>query len=254
MEAETIQKTREIPKIHKSRGNFINCLIVALLAVSVAFVSCEKNNNRETGPALVSRMIISGTTVVYSYDAQNRITSVNINGTTYTITYPSANAIRIVSGGKEDAITLNNDGLITNFLSSYGYEYVWEYENGYLKKMCELGGYAWVNEYSWVNGCLKSELMTEGAQLGRSAYYSYSSIPDKQTNISLWSPPCNNELGVLIPASCFGKSSPYLLSEEEINPGETAKYRYETDTKGYVTNVYREVNGDESLWLEIQYK
>ena len=41
MEAETIQKTRESRKIHKSKRNIVMMVCFALLAV---FSGCEKNN------------------------------------------------------------------------------------------------------------------------------------------------------------------------------------------------------------------
>ena len=267
--------------------------------IFVACKKDNDDDDDDNNSGLVSRIIYTNWyTYDYRYDAQNRISSIHVsrNGNEFDInyTYPSANTIRYTMGEEPFIFvytaTLDKDGRIIKIntpdficVDNFYYlgddqwgdaflnvEYVFEYENSYLTKVTEVGlvnseDYTenYVNSttnYVWENGNLKSEQWryTNG---DTSTYtYSYGTIPDKETNISIWSRPTFNYFSpaacLCFPAKCFGKRSQSLISQEVIPNGATIKYRFVTNAKGYVTQMYSNTwdSEKESLWIQVQYK
>jgi len=194
--------------------------------------------------------------IYFTYDAQNRLTSVNWDGNYYTITYPSSNSIRVIMEGTEFMYTLNNDGNIVKCCVE-GECWNYEYENGYLKRELHDNGDYIIN-YIWENGNLKSK-----QEDGYSTTYSYGSTPYKEANIAPYSlPPSgfleegDSYLNFILPKAYFGKQSKNLVTSKNTNIpyGDNATYRYQTNSDGYVTKVYTDWGWGEELRFEIRYK
>ena len=214
--------------------------------VDVAINVTQMANSSTPTLKLVSRITLSeyGRTADFTYDAQNRLSSIDFVGQTIVpITYPTANTMRAVYEGEEWGYNLNNDGYITNMFVDGENLGALEYENGYLKKI--------VNDiYTWEDGNLKS------ISGGYSMTYTYSTIPYKAISIApfLVTPWMDDELHGFFPSVCFGKKSKYLVASETYN-GQRTDYRYELDANGYVTKIYKKIDGGtEKLLCEIKYK
>jgi len=216
--------------------------------VDVAINVTQMANSSTPTLKLVSSILVYGGEVStnFTYDAQNRLSSIDFGYTVVQITYPSANTLRAIFEGEEWIFTLNNDGHIVKMKYPDGNEELYEYENGYLKKT--EGSINWI----WENGNLKSVQWDGGGWT-----FSYNATISKETNIAPWTTPM---LGVggfyegfyaYFPSAYFGKSSKNLVSS--VNGRGT--YRYETNLDGYVTKVYEKLDGSaEKLLCEIQYK
>ena len=256
------------------------------MILMTVFVACDKNgddnSNNPNNPSnpnnpnnpdnpnnptvkLVSYIIINGDILNYNYDAQNRLTSAvfHNNDTLATYTYVSANTIHVVWEGKKRILTLNSDGYIIKDQTNHG-DYLFEYENDYLKKSSynNNGKEESSSNFVWENGNLISEqYKDEFGSVIRTETYSYGTIPYKATNISPCAMPMM-EYDWILPTSYFGKRTPqYLVSSIVINSiyeyenGKSSSYRYETNANGYVTKVYvKEDTQEEELWYEIKYK
>lgn len=250
-------------------------LMTAIVAMVMIFSACERENYEEvdsendTGggggggenkQALVSSIfdMAGEETISFTYDAQNRLSSVNWDdGDNIIFTYPSNNSIRVIMWGSEYMFTLNNDGYIVKCCAE-GECWNYEYENGYLKREVYDNGNYIVN-YTWENGNLKSRQDNEGYY----RTYSYGTTPYKEANIAPYSLPPASFLDegdmyihAILPKAYFGKRSKYLITSKNTNmPYDfNAKYRYQTNSDGYVTKVYWELEGEEDLRFEIQYK
>jgi transglutaminase/protease-like cytokinesis protein 3 len=190
-------------------------------------------------------------TITFMYDAQNRLSSVNWGGDNGTISYPSNNSIRVIMWGSEYMFTLNNDGYIVKCCVE-GECWNYEYENGYLKReVYDDGGYI---NYTWENGNLKSRQDSDGY----STTYTYGATPYKKANIAPYSLPPSSLLEegdmmiyFILPEAYFGKRSKNLLTSVSTY---NTKYRYQTNSDGYVTKVYSDWGEGEELRFEIRYK
>jgi len=203
-----------------------------------------------------------GAPIFYTYNTENRLSSINCGGNIVTITYPSANTIIATDNdpiyGEEYVFTLNNDGYVVKIKRSSGFEEYYEYEKGYLIK-----GGGGVANCTWVNGNLMS---VQYENYDDTHTYSYGTIPSKKTNIASWTTPMSiiGDGGEFcyhyFPSAYFGKSSKNLVSSEIRNGNIQNVYRYETNNDGYITKIYNtmtlieEGETHEVLWCEIQYK
>lgn len=244
----------------------ISILLAIMLIAMVGFVSCSKddddkkndpndtnNGSNEQTSNMEIRVTENGEgTVVYKFDAQNRLTSINTSQKVMAVTYPSTNTIRFALYSTNDAFlyTLNDDGhVVREYLASENWTLEYEYDNGYLKKMREN---ATTITCTWENGNLKSQ------QSGTDTYtYSYGTILDKGNIIAPWMWSIRFDEFVL-PIALLGKTSQYLVSSVTFTSSGGNKqinYRYETDTSGRVTKVYKQENGGaEKPYMEIQYR
>jgi hypothetical protein len=210
-------------------------------------------------PVLVSRIKRYGLQPVdFVYDAQNRLSSIKYESEhIITITYPSTNTIIANDGYEEYVFTLNNDGYVVKIKRSSGFEELFEYENGYLKKGTGDGGGG--ANCIWENGNLKSVQLEN---YGETFTYSYNTNLSKLANISSWTTPMlvigdgGEFFYHFFPSAYFGKSSKNLVSSVSRN-GNLQNCRYETNTDGYVTKVYYTDYDDlsqEHIEFEIYYK
>ena len=243
------------------KKGILNYFVIAVFALSAAFTSCDKNNDDDnkgnSDIALVSRILLYGEIPYdFTYDAQNRLSSIDFGYTVVPITYPSANTMVAIFLEKEFVFTLNNDGNIVKMRDPDGYEYLYEYKNGYLVKATEG---SWETNWIWENENLISVPWEGGGET-----YTYSTILSKETNIAPWTTPMllicghGDAFYTFFPAIYFGKSSKYLVSSA-IRDDDQREYRYETNADGYVTKVYEpRVDDDGNTWenllYEIQYK
>jgi hypothetical protein len=191
---------------------------------------------------LVSRIILDGDeTFDYTYDAQNRVTAIKLDGEPFlTFTYTS-NTVRVGGEGSlGEVYTLNSDGSASKCeISSEKYTENFEYENGYLKKITTSEGRTF--NCTWSDGNLVS--------VGN-VTYTYGTDLYKEANVTPYTPLIWGEINDCYPSAWRGKRSKNLPTAE----GDET-YRYETNANGYVTKVYtRYKGGKEELLWEIQYK
>ena len=186
-------------------------------------------------------------TLKYIYDTQNRLIAITKNDWSYVhIDYPTANTIEVRDDWNQSSeFTLNNDGHVTKIEYEYESE-IFEYENGYLKKITRKNGntvYSTI-AYTWENGNLMS---WKYSNVGKN--FSYGTTLYKEANVAPYMtvlpyipypPTLTFDPNWLLPVAWFGKCSKNL---------PTSTYKYETNSNGYVTKVYR----TDDLFLEIQY-
>jgi hypothetical protein len=223
------------------------------IAISITQLGTTKDGETPTYIALVSRILFYGVAPYdFTYDTQNRVTSISGSESSIPITYPSANTMVAIFEGEEWIFTLNSDGHIVKMRYPDGYEQTYEYEYGYLKKGEDV-------DWIWENGNLVSVPWEGGGET-----YTYSTILSKETNIAPWTTPmlliCGHGEAFyrFFPSTYFGKSSKYLVSSVTRDDNQR-EYRYETNADGYVTKVYQPwVDDDGNTWenllYEIQYK
>jgi hypothetical protein len=234
--------------------------LFVVVAISFGFIGCDKNNgdnpnnpnnpddpSNPTSSVLVSSILVGGSLAPnFTYDAQNRLSSIDFGYTVVPLTYPSANTVLAIFEGEEWVFTLNNDGHIVKIKYPDGYEDIYEYENGYLQTDGDAN-------FIWENGNLKSVQWNGGG-----VTYSYNTISNKEANIAPWTTPMLIVGGhyegfyAYFPAAYFGKSSKNLVSSSQ-RDGEQRNYYYETNVGGYVTKVYED-NTEGHPVCEIQYK
>jgi len=258
-------------------------IIACLAGTSIVFSGCEKENNdngddsdKTNNPTekLVSYICDRSIAVryYYEYDNLNRLSKVtateyaDFNGDgedeegmswVHIITYPSANTIYYDCGDDKTILTLNNEGKMIKCVNGNRTD-MFEYEDEYLKKLTNIRNSIDTSEYNyfWNNGKIDSmvcEYRRYDSKSTFTATYTYSSVPYKECSISPWEFP---NFGNVFSSRLLGKNTPYLLSSEIFDDGETINYRYETDAEGYVTKVYRENNkiDGERLYFEVKYK
>ena len=205
---------------------------------------------------LVSRINFDdGSFIDYKYDSQNRLISavMNNNETLSTLTYPSANKVEAVLEGEKWVFTLNGEGCVTK---AQGEEYDWlyEYENGYLTKTTQIWGGSVLD---WESGNLKLISEQDGPN---TETYSYGSTPNKETSISAWASPLIEVWSYQLPSAFFGKKSQNLATSNTYSNGSvttTTTYSYVTNTNGYVTKAtYTRIDDGSTKtgWLEVIYK
>ena len=245
---------------------------IATLCCIFLFAACEQTSFTINGK-LVSRinLVYEGgrDNATYEYDNKNRITKLKYLDEyiiafplSWNYGYPNNKKIIIELDNYKDTINLNKDGTIKGTDVS-GFTY----ENGYLKtgtRQDIINNYYYNSNYNWENGKLNEIIENQTRDNNFYIYtftYEYGNINNK---------PCSIDLFWLVVSESYGHnagrhgkvpdkliSSYTVVSTKNGNHVKTTNYAftYETDTEGYITKIYRSIDGKPSeLWFEIEYQ
>ena len=236
-------------------------LLLPLLAIILN--SCHKAEDKGR---LVSSIDFVGSdyTARHEYDTRNRLIKIGDAYANYT--YPSAKTIVMTnSEGYVVTFTLNKDGNVVSWVDNEDRTTTYTYSNNYLTKIETIGRtYKRTQTLTWDNGNITTIQLTDGDR-PVTYTYEYGSTLNKYTSIDL-SILCLDIRGYLdfLSLGLFGKSCQYMpskvavLDETHRQMIAIASFRYETDSDGYVTNIYGKneaiSDAEEHLRYVIQYK
>ena len=198
----------------------------------------------------------------YDYDDANRLYKITVDGGpnagVWNITYPDDETVYYENPDKSYYFTLSmgDEGVMTNyagFINGAEVDQVLEYKDGYLDTTTtKTMGFTTVNSYIWNDSQLD---IFETKIMGQSfkTTYKYGDILNVECSISPWV--TSHLKNWYTPTHFCGNMSPNLVSSEyQALENLTIDYRFETDEKGYVTNVYyKKNNGEELLLYEVKY-
>ena len=239
-------------------------LLLPLLAIILN--SCHKAEDKGR---LVSSIDFVGSdyTARYEYDTRNRLIKIGDAYANYT--YPSAKTIVITKNtGDVDTLTLNKEGNVVSAVYNKDNTTTYTYFNGFLTKIETVGGRSnHTSTLTWDNGNIRT-IGSSSSNSWETYTFEYDSTLNKSTSLDIFFLAAGNiKIKGDLSFGLFGKSCQYLPSKvmfkDKYRFGASdntyvTTYRYETDSDGYVTNIYvkdeRSHDAEERLRYIIEYK